>query len=111
VVSWVIAPAAPAVVAAISAGLGPTWQIGSLADLTTVLMTMNDKKGGTLGLKEDVIAHDLIAATLRDHPACVTRAAELCDCLVQVALKQPHRRAIPTGAATVLPALFRFDPT
>jgi hypothetical protein len=98
------------VVAAVTGDLGPTWQIQALADLTALLKTPNDRKAKTHGLKEDVVAHDLIAAALTEHPECIARAAEVCDCLVQIALGQPHRRSVRTGPAATLPR-FRFDPT
>lgn len=109
VVSWVAEPAASAVVAAVASDLGPTWQVQTLAELILLLKTPNDRRAQTLGLKEDVVAHDFIAAALAQHPACVARAAEVCDCLVHIALGHPHRRAVPADPTAAFPR-FRFDP-
>jgi hypothetical protein len=106
-IAWALLPGGQAALDEVRVGLGGVWQIGTLADLTTLLRTKNDAKSKILGLKEDVIAHDVIASVLREHAACAERAAELCECLVQVALGQANRRAVSSASSTT--PTFRFD--
>lgn len=110
VVSWILTPGGKAVVDAIAADLDPALGIKTLSDLTRLLKTANNPKGGIVGLKEDVVAHDAVVAALRENADCVKRAGELCDCLVQVALAQPHLRASAQPPVNTVPYL-RFDPS
>ena len=109
VIAWVLTPGGQPVVDAVAADLDPAWQINSLADLTKHLKTKNDAKAKVVGLKEDVIAHDVVIAAIRSNSACVARATEVCDFLVQIALGKPHRRIQTQPPVNSVP-LSRFDP-
>lgn len=109
-VAWVLTPGGQAIVDAIAADLDPALGIRTLADLTRLLKTSNNAKAGVVGLKEDVVAHDVVVAALRQNVECVKRAGELCDCLVQIALGEPHTRATAQPLVNSVPH-FRFDPS
>ncbi len=108
VVGWILAQSPPRVLTEISIDLGGGWTLSSVADLVAALKTGN-VKGQAPGLKEDVLAHDIIMLALRQDPKAVARAAEVCDFLVSVALKVAHPRAVVDLSVT--PPHYRFDPS
>jgi putative ATP-dependent endonuclease of the OLD family len=108
VVGWVLVPGGQEIIGLIADDLGATWKITSASDLVRLLKTKNDTKAKQFGLKEDVLAHDVVIAAIRTNVECMTRAAEVCDCLVQIALGEPHARIrAPRPSASV--PLFRVD--
>jgi hypothetical protein len=94
--------------AGIQAGLGPSWQVATVVELVNLLRTPNDLQAKVFGLKEDIVAHEAIVDAIRQIPACVARASEACECLVRVALGEPHPRALLLDPQATLKQ-FRFD--
>jgi hypothetical protein len=79
-----------------------------VAELVTLLRTPNDLHAKVFGLKEDIVAHEVILDAIRQIPACVARASEVCECLVRVALGEPHGRALLIDPQAT-PKQFRFN--
>ena len=72
VVRWMLDPSGAAELAALSAAL-PGFAFASLDALRDLLKTSNNKKENTVGLKEDVLAHEAVAGVLELTPACRAR--------------------------------------
>jgi energy-coupling factor transporter ATP-binding protein EcfA2 len=108
VVGWIVAAGGPPAIARIQSGLGSSWKVGTVAELVNLLRTPNDVQEKVFGLKEDIVAHEVILDAIRQVPACVARASEVCECLVRVALVEPHPRALLMDPQATLKQ-FRFD--
>lgn len=108
VVGWILEVVPSSAISEIATELDMPATVRCLADLVAALKTGNIK-GQPLGLKENVLAHDVVVLALRQVPAAVTRAAEVCDFLVCVALGSPHHRAAIDKTAT--PPHYRFVPS
>lgn len=108
VVGWIVAAGGPAAIAGIQAGLGPDWQVSTVGELEGLLRTPNSLNAKVFGLKEDIVAHEVIVDAIRQIPACVARAGEVCECLVRIALGEPHARAVLMDPQAT-PKQFRFD--
>ncbi len=80
VVKWIMEPGGPTLLSALQAELGHV-SFTSFDQLRDLLRT--DSKPG---LKADGVSHDAIAALLEHEAAARTRAAEVCEALVHVAL-------------------------
>jgi len=108
VVGWIVAAGGATAIAGIQGGLGPNWPVATVAELVTMLRTPNDLHAKVFGLKEDSVAYAVILDAIRQIPACVARASEVCECLVRVALGEPHVRALLIDPEAT-PKQFRFD--
>jgi hypothetical protein len=108
VVGWIVAAGGATAIAGIQGGLGPNWPVATVAELVTLLRTPNDLHAKVFGLKEDIVAHEVILDAIREIPACVARASAVCECLVRVALGEPHARALLIDPEAT-PKQFRFN--
>lgn len=88
VVGWIVDAGGKDGVGAISTALDGAWAFNTAADLALILKAKNDTKAGTKGLKEDMIAHDAIIASL--SVASRARAALVLDALTSIALGVAH---------------------
>jgi predicted ATPase len=110
VVCWMLAPAAPAVVATLSATL-PGFTFASLDALRDLLKTSNNRGTNTVGLKEDVLAHEAIAGVLDATPSCRARVVTFCEALVSAAVNANHAQIVPDAVrSTAAIRVVRFTP-
>jgi energy-coupling factor transporter ATP-binding protein EcfA2 len=91
-VGWVVQAGEKETLSALSVALDGAWTFATVADLVRVLKEKNDTKSGSRGLKEDLIAHDAVVATL--SRASLARAALLLDALTSVALGLTHQNYV-----------------
>ena len=110
VVCWMLEPGGAAALATISAAL-PGFAFASLDALRDLLKTSNDKRTNTVGLKEDVLAHETIAGVLDATPALRSRVVNFCEALVSGAIGTNHEQIVPDAArSTVAVNVVRFTP-
>ncbi len=88
VIGWIVEAGGKNGLDAAVAALDGDWSFRSVAELVALLKTKNDTKAGTRGLKEDMIAHDALVASLTD--ASLARAAVMLDALTSIALSVDH---------------------
>ena len=88
-VCWMLEPGVPSILASLSAAL-PDFAFASLQDLRDLLKTCNNKGTNTVGLKEDVLAHEAIVGLLESAPTCRARAVVFCEALVSAATGADH---------------------
>ena len=110
VVRWMLDPSGAAELATLSAAL-PGFAFASLDALRDLLKTSNNKGTNTVGLKEDVLAHEAIAEVLDSSPTCRARVVSLCEALICAATGANHAQ-IATDAvrSTVAVKVVRFAP-
>jgi hypothetical protein len=110
VVRWMLDPAGAPAVATLGAAL-PGFTFASLDELRDLLKTKNNRDTNTVGLKEDVLAHEAIAGFLEATPDCRARVVAFCEALVSAASGVAHAR-IAQDPAQSTPAVrvFRFVP-
>lgn len=110
VVCWMLEPGGAAALATISAAL-PGFTFASLDALRDLLKTSNDKGTNTVGLKEDVLAHDAIAGVLDATPECRARVVTFCEALVSAAIGASHTQIVPDATrSTPAVRVVRFTP-
>ena len=109
-VLWMLEPGGAALVVALSDAL-PGFVFASLDALRDLLKTSNNRGTNTVGLKEDVLAHDAIAAALDGNPACRERVVTFCEALVSAATGANHSQISPdVPRSTAAVRVVRFTP-
>jgi hypothetical protein len=110
VVRWMLDPSGAAELAILSAAL-PGFALASLDELRDLLKTSNNRGTNTVGLKEDMLAHEAVAGILDSSPACRARVVNFCEALVSAATGADHSQ-IATDAArsTDTVRVVRFAP-
>lgn len=104
VVGWIV-DADGSVLPNIASALPEGFSVANTADLVALLKLKNDKKTGTVGLKDDLLAHDALTGQLTEP--CLRRIGLVLDALVAPALGRDHpnmSRSASDGAT------FRFQP-
>jgi hypothetical protein len=110
VVHWMLEPGGAAALATLSAAL-PGFTFASLDALRDLLKTSNNKRTNTVGLKEDVLAHDAIAGVFEATPECRARVVAFCEALVSAAIGANHVQIVPDAAhSTTIVKVVRFLP-
>lgn len=110
VVFWMLDPGGATALATLSAALAGFTFI-SLHALCDLLKTSNHKGTNTVGLKEDVLAHDTIAGVLEAIPECRARVVTFCEALVSAAVGANHPQIVPDlGRSTGAVSVVRFKP-
>jgi energy-coupling factor transporter ATP-binding protein EcfA2 len=110
VVRWMLDPGGAVALATLSAAL-PGFLFTSLDGLRDLLKTSNNRGTNTVGLKEDVLAHDAIAGILDAIPACRARVVTFCEALVSAAIGAIHQQIVTDAArSTAVVKVVRFSP-
>ena len=97
VVRWMLDPGGAVALATLSAAL-PGFALVSLDALRDLLKTSNNRSTNTVGLKEDVLAHDAIAGVFDGNPECRVRVVTFCEALVNAAIGAYHAQIIQDAA-------------
>lgn len=93
IVCWMLDPGGALALATLSAAL-PGFTFASLDALCDLLKTSNNKGTNTVGLKEDVLAHDAIAGVLDATPDCRARVVNFCEAFVSAAMGSHHPQIV-----------------
>ena len=110
VVRWMLDPGGTAALATLSAAL-PGFTFASIEALRDLLRTSNNRSTSTVGLKEDVLAHDAVAGVLEATPECRARVVTFCEALVSAAIGANHSQIVPDAARTTPSVrVVRFSP-
>jgi putative ATP-dependent endonuclease of the OLD family len=110
VVRWMLDPSGLPALATLSAAL-PGFTFESLDALHDLLTTSNDKGTNTVGLKEDVLAHDAIAGVLDATHECRARVVTFCEALVSAAIGTNHAQIVSDATrSTQAVKVVRFTP-
>jgi hypothetical protein len=103
-------PSGPEALATLTSVM-PGFTFASLDVLRDLLKTSNNKGTNTVGLKEDVLAHEAIAGVLDATPACRERVVIFCEALVSAAIGASHTRiALDAARSTAAVKVVRFAP-
>lgn len=89
VVCWMLNAGGVDVLAKLSSAL-PGFTFSSIEELLDLLKTTNNRRTNTVGLKEDVLAHDVIAGIFEATQACRDRVVIFCEALVSAVLGLNH---------------------
>lgn len=89
VVRWMLDPGGAAVLTALQQGL-TDYTFASLDLFRDLLKQQNTKT--QVGMKENVLAHEVVAGVLNDTAACRARVVEFCEALVSAATGAAHAR-------------------
>lgn len=107
-VLWMLDPDGAQALTALQAGI-PGFAFATLDQFRDLLKKPN--ANGQLGLKENVLAHEIVAGALDELPACRARLVEFCEALVSAATGLPHARIAPDAArSTAEISVLRFVP-
>lgn len=110
VVRWMLDPGGASALATLSTGL-PGFTFASLDALRDLLKTTNNRGTNTIGLKEDVLAHEAIMGVLDATPACRARVVAFCEALVCAATGTNHAQIVQDAArSTPAVRVVRFTP-
>lgn len=110
VVCWMLNPDGLAVLRMLSTEL-PGFIFESLDTLRDLLKTSNNRRTNTVGLKEDVLAHDAIAGILDQCPTCRERVVIFCEALVSAATGANHSQIVLDGSrSTATTRVVKFKP-
>lgn len=110
VVRWMLEPGGAGALATLTAAL-PGFIFASLDELRDLLKTSNNRGTNTVGLKEDVLAHDAIATVLEATQECRTRVVSFCEAFVAAASGTAHAKMVPDAArSTDAVRVVRFTP-
>ena len=110
VVRWTLDPGGAPALATLSAAL-PGFPLASLDGLRDLLKTSNDRATNTVGLKEDVLAHDAIAGVLDGIPGCRARVVAFCEAFVCAAMGASHAQIVQDAVrSTAAVKVVRFSP-
>jgi energy-coupling factor transporter ATP-binding protein EcfA2 len=108
IVRWMLDPGGHQALAALKAGL-PDYAFATLDLFRDLLKTQN--AAGQVGLKENVLAHEIVAGVLDELPACRARVVEFCQALVSAATGLAHARIAADGErSTADTRVVRFVP-
>ena len=108
VVRWMLDPGGNPVLTAIQGGI-PNFNFPTLDALRDLLKTPN--KNNVVGLKEDVLAHEIVVSAIEENPACRARAVEFFEALVSAATGGNHARIVKDAVrSTANGAVLRFTP-
>jgi predicted ATPase len=108
IVRWMLEPGGAAALATLSAAL-PGFMFATLDALRDLLKTSNNKGTNTVGLKEDVLAHETIAGVLDTTPVCRARVVNFCEALVSAAIGANHAQIVSDAArSTAAVRVVRF---
>lgn len=108
VVRWMLDPAGAAAAKALQAAL-PDFKFASLDEFRDLLKTKNSK--GACGLKENVLAHEIVVGVLDESAGCRARIVEFCEALVSAATGSAHARIVKDDArSNASVTLVRFSP-
>jgi hypothetical protein len=103
-------PGGSAALATLSTAL-PGFAFASLDALRDLLKTSNNKGNNTVGLKEDVLAHEAVASVIESTPACRARVVTFCEALVSAAIGAGHAQIASDDArSTASVRVVRFAP-
>ena len=92
-------------------GQTPATRLESLDALRDLLTTSNNKGTNTVGLKEDVLAHDAIASVLEATAECRARVVTFCEAVVSAAIGSNHAQIVPDATrSTHAIRVVRFTP-
>lgn len=105
VVVWILDAGGNPVLDEVKLGI-PSATFSTLEDLRKLLKTPN--KPAAPGLKDNVIAHDAIAAAIEGTPATLARSATVCQALVSTALGTPTSHAAKDARSTAGCAVYRL---
>jgi len=110
VVRWIIEPGGKPLLTLLQTELSHL-SFSSFDQLRDLLRTENDRKRGTMGIKQDLLSHEAIVAAIEHNAAACQRAAHVCDALVCIALGTAPKSArllqvIPVGRVSH----YRFVP-
>lgn len=107
-VHWMLEPGGADVLGALQAAL-PEWKFASLGALLALLKQPNAR--GQTGLKEDVLAHEIIAGVIEETAPCRARLVEFCEALVCAANGSAHPRlSQDLGRSIATVSVVRFQP-
>ena len=95
-VGWILCADEGSSLATTQAEFGGTWTFGSIGELISILKTRNDKPKGIVGLKEDSVAHEVLAGVIHESTKCRGRCAALLDALVAASSSSPHALIVST---------------
>jgi len=110
VVCWMLNPGGAAVLSTFNAEL-PEFNLESLDALRDLLKTSNNRGTNTVGLKEDVLAHDAIAGVLDQSSKCRERVVIFCEALVSAAIGSTHSQIIlDKSRSTTTTRVVKFAP-
>ena len=110
VVRWMLDPGGTAALTTLSASL-PGFAFATLDALRDLLKITNNRSTNTVGLKEDVLAHEAIVGVLEATPACRARVVTFCEALVSAATDANHVQITPDAArSTSAVKVVRFTP-
>jgi hypothetical protein len=109
-VNRLLDPGGAGALAALSTAL-PGFAFASLDALRDLLKTANNRGTNTIGLKEDVLAHEAIMGVLDATPTCRARVVTFCEALVCAATGANHAQIVPDAArSTSAVRVVRFSP-
>jgi putative ATP-dependent endonuclease of the OLD family len=110
IVMWMLEADCGVALATLAAAL-PDFNFTSLDAFGVLLKTSNNKCTNTVGLKEDVIAHDAVAGVLEAIPACRERVVRFCEAIVSAAIGANHAQiAADVPRSTTAVRVVRFTP-
>lgn len=110
VVHWMLDPGGGEALAMLSAAL-PGFILGSFNALRDLLKTTNNRSTNTIGLKEDILAHDAIAGVLDGIPECRARVVTFCEAFVKASNGINTPQIIQdTARSTATVKVVRFSP-
>jgi putative ATP-dependent endonuclease of OLD family len=110
VVCWILEPGGLGALETLSVAL-PAFALTSLDALRDLLKTSNDKATNTVGLKEDVLAHEAIAGVIESMSACRARAVSFCEAVVSAAVGADHMQIAPDPPRSIATVkVVRFAP-
>lgn len=110
VVCWMLEPGGTAALDALSSALAG-FSFETLDCLRHLLKTKNCKDTSTIGLKEDLLAHDVVVGIMDTNDQCRERVVSFCEALVCTAIGVQHAHIvhdIPRSSAAA--RVFRFTP-
>ncbi|GAB1488485.1 hypothetical protein MASR2M8_09300 [Opitutaceae bacterium] len=110
VVRWMLEPGGAAAVTALATAL-PAFAFASLDAFRDLLKTQNNRNTNTVGLKEDVLAHESVAGVLEATPECRARVVTFCEALVSAATGVNHANiGMDAARSTAAVRVVRFMP-
>ena len=109
VVAWILGADEPSVLGEIQKALAG-FTIGTVDDLRDLLRRNNDAKKGIVGLKEDVLAHEIVIGEIERSASCRARLVTVYEALVSVATGPISAAMVLAPASTATTKVYRFQP-